>query len=262
MKKAYFYFLAIMLGLTLAACGNDDEPEVQPDDITTAELDLYSRTIKGNDVVFLKSKGTAVLNFTQGTIKLTCDYKDFEGKTHTVTTNVMQVSSMDGYTYSFNDPKMTGSYDGSTSSGYINTATGVILFTFTNEIGKIVTTTHLNFTTAQFKVQRIGDSVTYSHNTSDILFAPVDEGTQCIIQINKFVANMNGVVDADVIQFLGLPMTPTTDGYIITADRALSTFGPSYLITDVNIVIKSQCNVIIGSFKCNGYLFDISASYH
>ncbi len=263
MKKVLFYFLAIMMGLTFAACGNDDEPKEKPDEIiTTDDIDFFSRTIHGNDVAFLNSKGSVVINNTKGTIQLTCKYNDFEGHTHSFTTNVMQVSHIDGATFTFNDPTMTTSYDGSTSSGYLNTVTGVVSFTFSNEIGKVVITTYLSFPSAESRVQRIGDSNYYSHNMSDYLFAPVDQGTKCILQINNFVANTSGVVEADVIQFLGLPMTPTPDGYIIQTDQAESTYGSHCTITDVDITIKSQCRVIEGSFKCNGYNISFTASYH
>jgi len=74
------------------------------------------------------------------------------------------------------------------------------------------------------------------------------------------VAARAGVVEDDLIQFQGLPMTPTTDGYTITADRAEATYGGHYTITDVNLIISSQCKAINGSFKYNGYKISIAGS--
>lgn len=116
MKKASFFLLAIMIGLSLASCGHDDEPEEQPDEIQTSEIDFYSRTIKGNVVAFLNNKSTVVLNYTKGTIQLTCKYNDFDGQPHTFTTGEMQVAyTGNGTLYTFCDPTMQTDYDGSTS---------------------------------------------------------------------------------------------------------------------------------------------------
>ena len=49
---------------------------------------------------------------------------------------------------------------------------------------------------------------------------------------------------------------------IIQTDQAESTYGSHCTITDVDITIKSQCRVIEGSFKCNGYNISFTASYH
>lgn len=260
MKKAYLFFLVIMFGVTLAACGHDDEPEEQPDEIQTSEIDFYSRTIKGNNVAFLSDKGTVVLNYTKGTIQLTSKYNDFDGQPHTFTTGEMQVAyTGDGTLYTFRDPTMQTDYDGSTSVGLFDTATGVILYTFNNEIGKIFTTTYLNFPSSEVRIGKIGDSYFITHDKSEFLFAPVDQGSKCVLQINNFVADMSGNVAADVIQFMGLPMTSTPYGYTIVADRAESTYGGNYTITDVNISINNQCRGIYGSYLCNGYKIEFAA---
>lgn len=264
MKKVfYYYLLTILMSATFSACGHDDEPVVQPDDdIETIELDLYSRTIKGGEVAFLNSKGSIAFNYTRGTIRLTCSYNDQDGHTHTVTTGEMGLSPQTETLYAFSDPTMKASYDGTTSSGLLNTATSVILFTFSNDDGKVVVTTHLHFAAAMTQVQNLDNGFIYTrHRKSDYLFAPIDQGHRCVLQINNFIINTTEEIEADVVQFQGLPMTPTPNGYTISTERAHSTYGGDYVITDVNIVISSQCQSISGSFKCNGHRIEMAAPF-
>lgn len=260
MKKTFIYLFSMLALMTFSACGHDDEPD-QPDEIQSTELLYFSKTVRGNTITFLQNNGTIELNYTQGTIQLTCDYNDYKGQRHTMSTPKMKVILVSDHTYAFSDKESINTFDGSYPNGMINLDTGVVWFSFTNEYEQTIVTTYLNFPAPTSTITSLEDNRSYQHTGSSYLFAPQDaQGKTCVMQINNFIANLSGVVEDDLIQFQGLPMTPTTDGYTITADRAEATYGGHYTITDVNLIISSQCKAINGSFKYNGYKISIAGS--
>ena len=78
------------------------------------------------------------------------------------------------------------------------------------------------------------------------------------MRISNFMANTSGAVDAGDIQYTGITMTPTADGYTITASEVESSYKGQYTITDLNATLDNQAKVFNGTFKCNGLDYSIS----
>lgn len=242
--------------IALCSCGHDDEP-VQPDEIQTAEITFYNRTISGGNVVFLQSTGMVEVNYTQETIQISCDYNDASNQRHRLNTPKMKLYYEYGNTLSFVDTTYLSSVYFSRPHGLIDMETGVIWYEYAEGYEKTVFTTYLNYNPFT-EIMNIEDGHFLHNDKTSYLFAPNDKGTRCIMQINNFVPDTTGTPLTDFIQFQGLTMSPTVEGYKITADRTESIYGSPCTITDVDIVISGQCRDINGTFKCNGYKFRIA----
>lgn len=257
MKQTLIFLFAMAAMAVLGACGHD-EPEVKPDEIQTVDLEFYNRTIWANGVAFLHSTGTVEINNTQGTIRLTCDYLDADHRQHTLSTPAMRLYYDYDRTLSFEDTTCYSPNDGTHPHGMIDLDKGVIWYEHDHGSLRTVFTTYLSYT-AYTQVTRLEDNMSIDHWQSSYLFAPTSaDGDRCVMQINNFTTDVSGDVAADLVQFEGLPMTVTRDGYEIKTDKAESTYGPHYTITDVDIVISGQCRVINGSLVCNGHRIYLS----
>lgn len=253
MRKTILFLLAVMTLMLLNACGHDDEPANKPDEIQYANLVFSCWTARGNVMSYLQTVGYVELNYTQGTIQLTSDYNDYHGTRRSISTPKMELKYVSDNTYAFNDQSSINTFDGSYPNGYINMATGVVWFMFTNEHEKTVITTYLNYPAPTTTIYDLENMKGHQHTQSSYLFAPDAQGKTCVMQINNFITDLDGTVAAELIQFQGLTLTQTSQGYHITADRAESTYGGRYTITDVDIDLGGQCRDINGSFKCNGH---------
>ena len=69
------------------------------------------------------------------------------------------------------------------------------------------------------------------------------------MQISNFVPGVNGAVQAAVVEYKGLNVTLTDQGYLIKADEAKATHDSYYDLTDVDITIDRDCTHFSGSFS-------------
>lgn len=261
MKQTLICLFALVAMAALVACGHD-EPDNKPDEIQKVDLDFYNRTISPGGVAFLHSTGTVELNNTQGTIRLSCDYLDADQHHHTLSTPAMKLYYEYDKTLSFEDTTSYSPNDGSHPHGMIDLDRGVIWYEYDSDSQRTVFTTYLSYD-AFTQVTRLDDGLSINHSNSSYLFAPISaDGDCCVMQINNFTTDVSGDVAADLVQFEGLPMTVTRDGYQIKTDRAESTYGPHYTITDVDLVISAQCRTINGSLVCNGHRINLSGSLY
>ena len=97
-----------------------------------------------------------------------------------------------------------------------------------------------------------------SNQQSAYMFIPGANGETCELRISNFMSTLNGVVDAPEVRYTGLTMTPTTTGYTVTADNLESSYKGFYTLTDVNFALNDQCQLINGSFKCNGINYEVT----
>ena len=254
MKKLSLLLLSLLAVVMFTACGNDDEP-VNKQNVTMV---INNRAIDGDNVVFSQGSANVELNYTDMFIKFTADYKDANGQSHSLTTPDMKMTAVSSTVYTFNNIA-SSTYTGIDAlAGYIDLASGMMWFSFDDGTSHVVTTTQLlyAYTTTSITNPETGNH--YSHEQSAYLFALDTRGETCVMKISNFAPNVVGSVQASEIQYDGLTVTPTTTGYVITADEVESSYKGFYNITDVNFILDSQGQVISGSFKCNNLDFAIT----
>lgn len=121
-------------------------------------------------------------------------------------------------------------------------------YTFQQDDYTIVCTTHLLFNNV---ITKIIDPMGATNNTnmSSYLFMLDSNAKTCIMQISDFVPAANGAVQAAVVEYKGLNVMITDQGYIIKADQAKATQGSYYDLTDVDIAVDRDCSHFSGSFN-------------
>ncbi|MBQ6079441.1 MAG: hypothetical protein IJK93_04090 [Muribaculaceae bacterium] len=255
MKKLSFLMLSLLAVTMLTACGNDDEPQSKQ----TITSTINCRAIEYGEVLFSQGSATIELNFSDMFLKITSDYKDAAGRSHSLTTSDMKLYSVTSTVYSFNN-MASSTYAGfDMFEGFIDMATGMLWYTFMIDgTTTVVCTSHLLYAYTTTTMTNPENGNHGSHQQSAYLFAPDSKGETCIMQISNFMSNLNGVVDAAELQYQGLTLTPTAFGYTITADMVESNYKGYFTLTDVNITLNDQCQVISGSFKCNGLEYSLS----
>lgn len=258
MKKLSFMLLSLLAVTMFTACGNDDEP-VNKQTVTST---LNARMVNASDgiangVVFSQNTGKIELNYTDMTIKISTTYKDENGATQSLNTPEMQLERQSGTCYK------VVTHNGQTGSIplMIDLGSGMMWYRMeTSANSNLFLTTHLLYAYTTTTMHNPDNNNHGSHDQSAYLFALDSKGETCIMQITNFISNMNGAVDAQEVQYEGLTVTPTTEGYKITADRVESNYKGFYTLTDVNFNLYYQCLQIDGTFKCNGLTYNISGS--
>ena len=255
MKKLSFMLLSLLAVTMFTACGNDDEPENKQ----TVSSTINARMINVADgsVVFSQNTGTIEVNFTDKTIQFTCNYKDLNGQTQKLTTPVMRLVLQKGSVYFIE----TGS-QAMARVGRIDLSSGMMLYRVSDpeEGTQLVMTTHLLYAYATTTMTNPDNGNHGSHEQSAYLFALDSRGETCVMRISNFMSNMNGAVDAPEIEYNGLTVTPNGVGYKITAEMIESNYKGFYTLTDVDFNLTEQCEVINGSFKCNGINYSVTGS--
>ena len=246
--------LSLLAVTLLTACGSEDEPVNKQ----TVSATFNCRAYDGDNVVFSQSTAKVELNYTDMTIQITTDFKDTDGMPHTLTTQEMRMEQQTGTIYSFHELTDLGS-----PSGYIDLSTGMMYLTFTPELGSTTycCTTHLLYAYVTTHVSNPDNGLNFSHEQSAYLFAPNSRGETCTMKVSNFIPNTAGSIEVSELQYDGLTMTPTAYGYIITASEVEPTnFKGNYIITDLNITLSNQGNLINGTFKCKDLEFRVTGN--
>ena len=255
MKKLSFLMLALLAVTMLTACGNDDEPTNKQ----TFTAPINCRAIDGNEVVFSQGTSKVEVDYTNMNIKFVTDYKDVHGQSHSLTTPDMKLTSVSSLVYEFTASSgQPGSTMIESLGGYIDMATGMMWYTINTGSGEVVCTSHLLYAYTNTTMTNPDNNNHGTHQQSAYLFVPDAKGQTCILQITNFIADLNGAVVAQEVQYQGLTLTPTVTGYTITADEVESSYKGFYTLKDVNITLDDQCRVMDGSFKCNGLVYTLS----
>ena len=255
MKKLSFLLLFLLTVTLFTACTKSDDPVSKQ----TVNSTINCRMIDVSDgsVVFSQNTGKIDVNFTDMTIQFTCNYKDLNGQTQSLTTPVMNLVSQKGSVYYME----TGS-QAIARVGRIDLSSGMMFYRNSDpDNGTVlVMTTNLlyAYTTTTMTNPENGNSG--SHEQSAYLFALDSRGETCIMRISNFMSNMNGAVDAPEVQYEGLTVTPNGYGYKITAPSVESDYKGFYTLTDVDFNLTEQGEVINGSFKCNGLNYTVTGS--
>ena len=250
-KKLMTLLLAVLAMYLLTACDedvkNDKKENVQK--FTTA---INNRACRNGVVIFSQSTADVEIKFNGSTrtIKITSTYKDIDGQARTLTTPEMTIPSASGSpvrVYTFSTTENLG--DGAKNlSGSLDTQTRTMRYTFQQDDYTIVCTTHLLFDNV---ITKIIDPMgaTINTNMSSYLFMLDSNAKTCIMQISDFVPAANGAVQAAVVEYKGLNVMITDQGYIIKADQAKATHDSYYDLTDVDVTIDSDCTHFSGSFN-------------
>ena len=230
----------------LTACNDSDDPVNKQ----TFTMTTNTRVLDNGNVQFSQGQIKLELNYTNGTIQFSNDYKDANGVSRTITTPEMKYTTSHGTVYRFQNGTSSASVEG--LEGFIDFSTGMMWFTFGDDDNSpVITTTHMLYAYATTKLTNIDNGNHGEHQRSAYLFAPDSKGETCSMSISNFIPNLSNTVEAQEIVYRGLTMTPTASGYVITADSVDSSVNGFYSITDVNITMDAQCRNINGSFKCN-----------
>ena len=252
MKKLSFLFLALMAVTMLCSCGSDDEPVNKQ----TFAMATNTRALDNGNVQFSQGQIKVELDYTNGTIKFTSDYKDANGQSHSITTPEMKYTASHGTVYRFQNGPASASVEG--LEGFIDFSTGMMWLTFGDGNSTVITTTNLLYAYVTTAITNTENGNHGEHQQSAYLFVPDSKGETCSMSISNFMPNLNNSVEAQEILYSGLTLTPTEAGYVITADSVESSYKGFYTITDVNITLDAQCRNINGSFLCNGLEMHIS----
>lgn len=247
MKKLSFWILSLLAVTMLTACGNDDDPVNKQ----TVSVATNSRTLNGNDVIFSQNNATIEINFTDATIKFSCGYADANGVVKTLTTSEMTLTLIGGSIYSFNGNSTPYS---STMDlhGFIDLATVTLWYTFTDNGNQVISTTQMIYSYVTTTVTNPDNGNHNSYTNSQYMFALDEKGEKCTMVATNFAPNLSGSIQDVQTRWDGLTATPTSTGYIITADKVESNHKINDTITDVEFILDGQCRTITGNFKCNG----------
>ena len=249
-KKLMTLLLAMLALYILTACNKDDEHE-NKQKFTTS---INNRACKVGVVVFSQGTAEVEINFdartAMRTIKITSTYKDIDGQSRTLTTPEIEMPSAYGTpvrVYSFS--KTEGLSDGVKSlRGGLDIQSGMLWYTFQQGDYTMVCTTHLLFNNVITSITDVMGA-TINTNMSSYLFMLDSNAKTCIMQISDFVPAANGAVQAAVVEYKGLNVMITDQGYIIKADQAKATHDSYYDLTDVDVTIDSDCTHFSGSFS-------------
>ena len=250
MKKLSFMLFALLAVTLFTACGNDDEPI----NTQTVSMTVNNRAIKGDEVVFSQATAQVEINYTAMEIQFNTEYKDINGQSHPITTPAMKLTNVGGSVYAYE--KGNGEI-----TGYFDFATGMMWFIINDSASPVICTSQLLYAYSTTTVNNPDNGNHFSHEHSAYLFALDSKCEKCILKISNFIPNIAGSVEASEVQFNDLTVTPTSTGYTITADKAESN-NKFYTITDLNVTLSSQCQIINASYKCKGLDFTITGKVY
>ena len=253
MKKYFFYLFALMTLVMFTACNDNGEPENKQ----TFTATINTRAIGDGNVLFSQGSAKVEINYSDMFIKISADYKDANGQTHSLTTPDMKLTKSNGTVYSFKNAASSTNNGIGQLGGYIDLSTYMMWYQFEVDGSLVVSTTHLLYAYTNTNMTNPMNGNHGNHQQSAYLFALDTRGETCDMSISNFISNLNGTVDAPEVRYEGLTIMPTNTGYTITADEAMSNIRGFYTLTDVNFTLDSQCQAISGSFKCNGINFEI-----
>ena len=241
LTKKYFYLFALMTLVAFTSCTNTSDDET----IQTFTAPINNRAIDGSDVVFSQGTVKVEVNYTQMTMQLNSDFKDIDGVSRNFSTTSMKLTAKSNNIYQF-----TGA-----ANGYVDLTTGMLWYTFTDGY-PVYCTTHLVYAYLTTTVNN-ADGRTYHHTQSGYIFALDNKGETATMQMTNYVPDAGGAIQASLLEYSGLHVTPTNEGYVITADEAECYPSNYYNIQDLEVNITLNGMLINGSFKIKDHTYRI-----
>ena len=152
----------------------------------------------------------------------------------------------------FYESQQVGGSNVESLNGYVDFGTGMMWYSIKTASSEIVCTSQILYAYSTTEISNPDNDDYGIHQKSAYLFAIDSKGETCTLQISNFMSNVNGNVDAPMVEYVNLTLLPTVTGYEITADEVESNYKGYYTLTDVDFTLDEQCLSINGSFKCNG----------
>ena len=252
MKKLSFLLIALLAVTLFTSCNKDDDNVNKQ----TFGDTLYSRTIDGNNVGFSQSAVKVELDLNNRLVSITWEYKDSHQQSRIMSAYNMKLQLSSGNVYKFNDATATA-IGFEQLEGYFDFDTYMISFKYMVDGKQVYSTTNLAYVYVQTEILNPENNNQGEHEKSAYVFIPDATGETCEMRIFNFTPNVSGTVEAAEIQYKNLKLTPTTTGYVITADEAESSYKGFYTITDLHIILDDQCRTLAGTFECNDLVFTI-----
>ena len=245
MKKMKKMITLLLVLVALTACNEEGSDNRQAYTVT-----INNRAYWDGVVIFSQNTADIEINHTKNTIKISSHYKDIDGQLRSLNTPELEMTSSYGtpYTvYSFSTTDEMG--DGVKKLyGSIDISTGMVRYAFQQDNHTIICTSHLLYNNATTTISDVAGA-NIEHNMSSYLFMLDSKGETCVMQISAFVPGVNGAVQEAVVEYKGLDVAITDEGFNISADQAHATQGNYYDLTDVHVTIDWDCNNLSGSFK-------------
>jgi hypothetical protein len=248
--KLMTLLLAVLAMSLLTACNKDESDHKQK--FTTA---INNRACRDGVIIFSQGTAEVEINFIPSTamrtIKITSTYKDIDGQSRTLTTPEIEMPSLYGSpvrVYSFSTTTDVMGDGVKNLHGGIDMQSGMLWYAFQQDDYTITCTTHLQFNNVITKIiDPMGASI--NTNMSAYLFMLNSNANTCVMQISNFTPGVSGIVQAAVVEYKGLNVTVTDQGYLIKADQAKATQGSNCDLTDVDVTIDRDCTHFSGSFN-------------
>ena len=254
MKKYFNYLIALTALVMFTSCLSDsDEPERKLSFTTP----INCQAINGDDVVFTLGTSKVDMDFAQSLINFTFDYKDAEGKSHTLVTPQMKLTAVNSTAYQFTAAGQ-GNGGAESLSGYLDMPNLILWYTFNDGSTKMVCTSQLLYAYTNTTITNPDNGNNGNHQMSAYSFALDDNGQTGVLTIYNFISNLSAAIDVSKVEFEGLTVTQTATGYTITSNEVASKYNGYYTLTDVNFNLTNQGKTINGSFKCKGLEFAVT----
>lgn len=260
MKKIPSLVLSLLAVVMFTACNNDEDP-VNKDIIN---MDINSRVIDGDNMVFSQFTSTVELNYTDWTIQISSAYTDIDGQKRTLNIPATKISAVgNSIVYRFSTASTQSLNSIQDLEGYIDMASGMMWYSFTDNNGsKVFSTTQLLYAYNTTSIINPENGKQYSHDQSEYLFVIDSTGEKGTFVINNFIPNTNGIVQAAQIHYQGATVTPTSTGYTVTADSLESSYSGYYTISNLQFTLDNQCRSLNGHFTCNGLEFNVTGQLY
>lgn len=255
MRKLSFFIVSLLTVALFTSCNNDE-----PENKMTSYVTLNSRAIEGDNIVFSQGNGKVDVDNSNMMIKFTADFKDANGMSRTITTPEMKMKKVSYSLYGFDAPAQPMGSGFESLGGYVDFATGVMWYTLSSSTMKVVSSTSLQYAYTTTTIINPDNDNHIDHKQSFYEFALNANGQSCTMGIYNFIPNISGSIEAPLIEYKDLTMTPTATGYTITADEVESSYKGFYTITDLQFDITSQGQVLNGSFKCKDLEFKVTGA--
>ena len=255
MRKLSFLIVSLLTIALFSSCNNDE-----PENKMTSYVTLNSRAIEGDNIVFSQGNGKVDVDNSNMMIKFTADFKDANGMSRTITTPEMKMKKVSYSLYGFDASAQPMGSGFESLGGYVDFYTGVMWYTLSSSTMKVVSSTSLQYAYTTTTIINPDNDNHIDHKQSFYEFALNANGRSCTMGIYNFIPNISGSIEAPLIEYKDLTMTPTATGYTITADEVESSYKGFYTITDLQFDITNQGQVLNGSFKCKDLEFKVTGA--
>jgi|GEM_PF-2761747 len=255
MKHQWFTLVALLALLTLTTACSDDENE----NVVSGGATMYTRAFEaGGDITSAQGSAKYSIDMNNSLLTLTVPVTLPNGGSISLTIGPATLSSTgNNVIYSFGSTASATGHTAVLNWSRMNLSTGAIAFQATLDGTTTVEATTVpvfySTTTGVVYTSESGVTSLYSNPNVAYLLVPNATAGTCHLEMDAFKLS-DSDVESDVLAYEGLTLTPTEDGYTITADSIVPTAARagSYTLTDVNLMLTNHAQQLTGTFICQG----------